>query len=290
MQIPDPSQGSAPEIFDRVARRQRRDRARAAYADADFVRATMLDGIAERLDAVTRDFADILDLGCFDGAFVAPPGARVVRCDAGHGFAAHAGGVQADEDRLPFADASFDLVVSAGVLDQVNDLPGALSLIRRVLRPDGLFLGAFVGAGSLPSLRQALRVAEAERPAARLHPQIDVRSAGDLLMRAGFALPVADIETLNVGYRDVGRLLGDLRGMAATNVLAGRSALGRQALAGLAQAFADLADADGRTAERFEIIFLTGWSPAPSQPKPARRGSGTASLSDALRTRPRDPA
>jgi len=285
VQIPDPSQGSAPKIFDRVARRQRRDRARAAYADADFVRATMLDGIAERLDAVTRDFADILDLGCFDGAFVAPPGARVVRCDAGHGFAAHAGGVQADEDRLPFADASFDLVVSAGVLDQVNDLPGALTLIRRVLRPDGLFLGAFVGAGSLPALRAAFRSAEAERPAARLHPQIDVRSAGDLLMRAGFALPVADVESLDVGYRDVTRLLGDLRGMGASNILAGRSALTKQVFARLAHSFAALADADGRTAERFEIIFLTGWSPAPSQPKPARRGSATASLTDALRAR-----
>lgn len=289
MHVPDPASNHAPEIFDRAARRLRRDRAAPVFADADFVRTTMLDGIAERLDAVTRDFTDILDLGCFDGGFALPtarPDARIARCDAGHRFAAHSHGVQADEDRLPFADASFDLVVSAGVLDQVNDLPGALTLIRRVLRPDGLFLGAFVGAGSLPSLRSALRTAEAERPAARLHPQIDVRSAGDLLMRAGFALPVADIETLNVGYRDVGRLLGDLRGMAATNVLAGRSALTRRTFAGLAQSFADLADENGRTAERFEIIFLTGWSPAPSQPKPARRGSATASLTDALRAKP----
>lgn len=287
MQAPDPTLGSAPEIFDRAIRRQRRDRAAPGYADHDFVRAAMLDGIAERLDAVTRDFADVLDLGCFDGAFHAPPGARVARCDAGFAFASRGelqgGGVQADEDRLPFADASFDLVVSAGVLDQVNDLPGALTLIRRVLRPDGLFLGAFVGAGSLPALRTALRSAEAERPAARLHPQIDVRSAGDLLMRAGFALPVADVETLNVGYRDIGRLLDDLRGMAATNVLAGRSALARRAFAALAHTFAEAADDRGRIAERFEIVFLTGWSPAPSQPKPARRGSATASLTDALK-------
>ncbi|WP_242008125.1 class I SAM-dependent methyltransferase [Sphingomonas ginsenosidivorax] len=272
-----------PDIFDRTARRLRRDRAAPDYAAHDFIRATMLDGIAERLDAVTRDFTDILDLGCFDGAFAAPPGARVARCDAGFAFAKGAGGVQGDEDRLPFADASFDCVICAGVLDQVNDLPGALTLIRRVLRPDGLFLGAFVGAGSLSALRSALRVAEQDRPVARLHPQIEVRSAGDLLMRAGFALPVADVETLNVGYGDVGRLLGDLRGMAATNVLAGRRPLGKAALAGLAQAFADAADEGGRTREKFKIVFLTGWSPDPSQPKPARRGSGTASLTDALK-------
>jgi SAM-dependent methyltransferase len=272
-----------PDIFDRTARRLRRDRAAPDYAAHDFIRATMLDGIAERLDAVTRDFTDILDLGCFDGAFAAPPGARVARCDAGFAFARGAGGVQGDEDRLPFADASFDCVICAGVLDQVNDLPGALTLIRRVLRPDGLFLGAFVGAGSLSALRSALRVAEQDRPVARLHPQIEVRSAGDLLMRAGFALPVADVETLNVGYGDVGRLLGDLRGMAATNVLAGRRPLGKAALAGLAQAFADAADEGGRTREKFEIVFLTGWSPDPSQPKPARRGSSTASLTDALK-------
>jgi len=276
------SENSAPEIFDRAARRVRRDRAAPGYADHDFLRATMLDGIAERLDAVTRDFTDILDLGCFDGAFVAPPGARVARCDAGFAFAAKPSGVQADEDRLPFADASFDLVVSAGVLDQVNDLPGALALIRRVLRPDGLFLGAFVGAGSLPALRSALRSAESERPAARLHPQIDVRSAGDLLMRAGFALPVADVETLDVGYRDLSRLFGDLRGMAAGNILAQRQPLVSATVGRTAAAFAGASDDRGRTHETFQIVFLTGWSPDPSQPKPAKRGSATASLGAAL--------
>ena len=277
---------TAPEIFDRTVRRLRRDRAAPHYAEHDFLRATMLDGIAERLDAVTRDFTDILDLGCFDGAFAAAPGARIARCDAGFAFAARSAGVQADEDRLPFADASFDLVVSAGVLDQVNDLPGALSLIRRVLRPDGLFLGAFVGAGSLPALRSALRVAESDRPAARLHPQIDVRSAGDLLMRAGFALPVADVETLDVGYRDLGRLFGDLRGMAASNVLAQRQPLVSGTVARTIAAFAEAADDRGRTHEKFQIAFLTGWSPDPSQPKPARRGSATASLGDALGRKP----
>ena len=277
---------SVPDIFDRVARRWRRDRAAAGFAGHDFLRAAMLDGIAERLDAVTRDFGDVLDLGCFDGAFQPPPGARVIRSDAGLAFARSVGGVQADEDRLPFANTSFDLVISAGVLDSVNDLPGALSLIRRALRPDGLFLAAFTGAGSLSTLRAVLRDAEKDRPAARIHPQIDVRSAGDLLVRAGFALPVADVESLTVRYGSFGRLLEDLRGMAATNLLVGRTPLRRDTLSRARDAFAARADPDGRTPERFEIIFLTGWAPAPSQPQPARRGSATASLADALKRMP----
>jgi SAM-dependent methyltransferase len=270
------------DIFDRDLRRRRRDRAAPGYRAHDFLRAAMLDGIEERLQSVTRSFSDVLDLGCFDGSFAAPPGARVARCDAGFAFARAAGGVQADEDRLPFADASFDLVVSAGVLDQVNDLPGALALARRALRPDGLFLGAFVAAGTLARLRQALRQAEPEPPAARLHPQVEVRAGGDLLVRAGFALPVADVETLDVGYPHLGRLLDDLRGMAQTNVLRARAPMTPATLARTAAAFADQADGAGRVRERFEIVFLTGWAPAPSQPLPARRGSGKTSLAAAL--------
>ncbi|MDF0489487.1 methyltransferase domain-containing protein [Sphingomonas sp. H39-1-10] len=274
---------SVPDIFDRAARRRYRDRAAADFAGYDFLRAAMLDGIQERLDSVKRTFADVLDLGCFDGGFVPPPGARIVRCDAGPAFAARAGGIVAEEDHLPFPEPHFDLIVSAGVLDSVNDLPGALIQARRALRPDGLLLAAFVGAGSLASLRAALRVAEGDRPAARLHPQIDVRSAGDLLMRAGFALPVADSEPLKVRYGDLGGLVRDLRGMGATNALNGRRPLRRDTLARAYQAFADLADAEGRVPERFEIIFMTGWAPSPDQPKPARRGSATSSLAAALK-------
>jgi len=272
----------SPEIFDRAARRLRRDRAAPIYADHDFLRTAMLDGIAERLDGVKRNFADILDLGCFDGAFVPPPNSTVTRIDAGRLFATQAHGIQADEDLLPVEPESFDLVVSAGVLDSVNDVPGALAQIRRALKPDGLFLGAFVGGTSLPTMRACFLQAEADRPAARFHPMIDVRSAGDLLVRAGFALPVADSETLNVRYSDLFRLIGDLRGMAATNVLRGRVPLARTALAAAAAAFAERADPDGRTTERFDLIFLTGWAPSPDQPKPARRGSATVSLAAAL--------
>ncbi|MDR6786855.1 SAM-dependent methyltransferase [Sphingomonas sp. BE138] len=274
---------ASPDIFDRSARRRRRDRAAAGYGAHDFLRAAMLDGIADRLGAVTRDFTDVLDLGCFDAAFVPPPGTRVARLDPGFGFAKAGGGVQADEDRLPFADGAFDLVVAAGTLDSVGDLPGALTLIRRTLRPDGLFLGAFVGGNSLSTLRAVLREAEGDRPVARLHPMVDLRSAGDLLVRAGLTLPVADSETLTVRYASFGRLLDDLRGMAGSNLLASRHPLRRDALARAAAAFAARSGPDGRTDERFDLIFLTGWSPSPDQPKPARRGSAGASLAAALR-------
>ncbi len=274
---------SAPDIFDRTLRRGRRDRSFGAYREHDFVRSFMLEGLYDRLSMVARPFSDILDLGCFMGEFLGPPGARIARLDAGARFAAAAGGVQGDEDHLPFADHSFDLVVSAGVLDSVNDLPGALVLARRVLRPDGLLLAAFAGGGSLPTLRACLREAEGERPVARLHPQVDVRAAGDLLMRAGFALPVADTETLTVRYRSLSGLFSDLRGMGAANMLATRWPLSRATLARMDDAFAARADADGRTTERLEIVYLTGWGPDPSQPKPARRGSATASLAEALK-------
>ena len=281
---PGTSAGVTPEIFDRAARRHRRDRAAPAFAAHDFLRAAMLDGLAERLVSVRREFTDVLDLGCADCAFAGAPGMRIARADAGFAFARAAGGVQADEDRLPFADGSFDLAVAAGSLDTVNDVPGALTLIRRTLRPDGLFLGAFMGAGSLATLRAVLREAEPDRAVARLHPMIEVRSAGDLLVRAGFALPVADVETLTVRYADLGRLLADLRGMAGTSLLRERPPLSRAALARATAAFAARAEADGRTAERFEIVTLTGWAPSPDQPKPARRGSGRrTSLADALK-------
>jgi SAM-dependent methyltransferase len=271
------------EIFSRSRRRHQRDRIAPAFDEHRFLRDAMVEGLAERLASVKRDFADVLDLGCFDGSFPLPPRARVARLDAGFGFARIAGGVQADEDRLPFADASFDLVVAAGTLDSVNDLPGALALARRVLRPDGLLLAAFLGAGSLSTLRAILREAEAERPAARLHPQIEVRAAGDLLVRAGFALPVADGEALTVRYASFARLLADVRGTGSGNLLAEVTPLSRETLARAAAAFVARADADGRVAERFEIVTLTGWAPDESQPKPARRGSATASLAAALK-------
>lgn len=250
----------------------------------------MIDGLLDRLDMVTRGFSRALDLGCADGRLAAALRARgmtVTACDAGGRFAAAAGGIQCDEDRLPFARGEFDLIVSAGVLDTVNDLPGALIQCRRALQPDGLFLGALIGAGSLPMLRHALMAADGAAGGgtpARLHPQIDVRSAGDLLARTGFALPVADGEALDVRYGSVRGLIADLRGMGATNQLAGQHPpwFGRARSAALAEAFARASESDGRVREHLEILFLTGWAPAPGQPRPAPRGSATASLAGAL--------
>ena len=276
--------------FDRRLRRLRRDRA-AASSGADYLMSRAADELLERLDLVRRDFATALDLGCGQ-AYLArrlrERGLAVTAADSGFAFAAVAGGVQCDEDRLPFADGAFDLVVSVGVLDSVNDLPGAFTLVRRALKPDGLFLAAFAGAGSLPRLRAALRSAEAAEglPASpRIHPQIDVRAAGDLLGRAGFALPVAYCDTVHVRFESLAQLVADLRAMAATNILAQRASrpFGRAGLAAAAAGFAAAADTDGRTSERFDIVYLSGWAPAPDQPKPARRGSAVASLAAVLR-------
>ena len=283
-----------PEIFDRRLRARRRDRAQPAFADHGFVREAIVEGLLDRLGMVSRTFTTALDLGCADGTLTAALRARgiaVTPTDAGARFAAAAAGLCCDEDRLPFAPASFDLIVSAGVLDGIDDLPGALVQCRRLLRPDGLLLAGFVGAGSLPRLRAAVRAGDDASGGAvpqRLHPQIDVRAAGDLLARAGFALPVADGEPLDVRYGALPGLVADLRGMAGTNLLAGQRGpwIGRARLAAMAAAFAAAAEPDGRVRERFELVFLTGWAPAPGQPLPARRGSATASLADALKARP----
>lgn len=280
------------KVFDRDLRRLRRNRAAPNFSEASYLHRMAADELLKRLSLVKRDFDVALDLGCGDNYLsdqLRRIGMEVVSADAGQFFAAAAKGVQCDEDRLPFADATFDLIVSVGVLDSVNDLPGALTLIRRALKPDGLFLAAFVGAGSLPRLRRAMTVADAVLGAAspRIHPQIDVRAAGDLLTRAGFALQVADAADVEVRFPNLLRLIEDLRNMAATNILTSRStaSLTREALAAAIAEFASQADPDGKTRERFDIIYVTGWAPSPDQPKAARRGSATVSLADALRPR-----
>jgi SAM-dependent methyltransferase len=277
--------------FDRRLRRMRRERAARRFAEADYLHRMVADEIIERLDIVTRTFSHALDLG--SGGYLTEQlrerGIEVVPADPGLAFARATGGVQCDEDRLPFEEGSFDLVVSVGMLDTVNDLPGALVLLRKALKPDGLFLGAFAGAGSLPRLRSAMTAADsAEGGAApRIHPQIDIRAAGDLLQRAGFALPVIDVQSIEVRFRSMVQLVADLRAMGGTNILASRSRkpLGRHGFAAAMADFANEADPDGKTVERFEIVHMLGWGPSPDQPKPARPGSARVSLADALKRR-----
>ena len=278
---------SADKPFDRALRRVRRDRAAPRFAGADYLHRLAADELLARLDLVTRCFEEALVLGtAYAGVAedLRRRGLQVTQSDFGALLGAE---VQCDEDRLPFSECAFDLVVSVGTLDTVNDLPGALALIRRALRPDGLFLAAFTGAGSLPRLRAAMLAAEAAGEGAaspRIHPQIDVRAAGDLLTRAGFTLPVADSDGVDVRFPGLMSLVADLRAMGATNILASRSRqpLTRYALAAAIADFTSAADEDGKTSELFEIIYLIGWSPSPEQPRPARRGSATASLAAAL--------
>jgi SAM-dependent methyltransferase len=259
-----------PEIFDRNARHLRRRRA----SGRGFFAETMSTDLLERIDLVQRSFSKALLIG--DQSLLADGlHHRNIPFDVYRG----------DEDQLDVPEAPYDLILSSGSLDTVADLPGALLLMRRALKPDGLLLANFAAAPSLTALRSAISVANADcgSDVARLHPQVDVRSAGDLLMRAGFALPVADLDTLDVAYASLSQLLDDLREAAATNVLVKRYSASRRWLAAADAAFAALADASGRTSETLSFLTLTAWAPAPTQPQPARRGSGTTSLSDALR-------
>jgi NADH dehydrogenase [ubiquinone] 1 alpha subcomplex assembly factor 5 len=276
-----------PELFDRHARGVRRDRT-AALPEAFFT-GLIIDELLDRLTGVNRDFTSALILGA-EARLISEVQARgiaVTVADPSASRAALYGGVQVEEDHLPFPAESFDLVLAAGLLDTVADLPGALLLIRRVLKPDGLFLGCMSASPSLPTLRSAITAADAAvgTSAARIHPQIDVASAGDLLVRAGFALPVADLDSFDLSYPDFGRLIDDLRAAAATNVLAERHGVSRAWLAAAASAFAARANASGKVRETISLVTLTGWAPSPDQPQPAKRGSATTSLAQALARR-----
>jgi NADH dehydrogenase [ubiquinone] 1 alpha subcomplex assembly factor 5 len=278
---------SVPSIFDDRRRVIRRDRAARSFAAHDFLYEAMASDILDRLSDVTRAFSRALVIGCPDERIARDlqmRGIATTSADPGSVWASRAGSDQIREDRLPYEAASFDLVLCCGTLDAVNDLPGALIAMNQVLEPDGLLLLSFVGAGSLPKLREALLAADGDRPAQRFHPQVDVRALGDLLHRAGFAMPVADSQILDVRYGSLFGLLADLRGMGAAQCLASPPpSLTRAGLARAAEVFSAASDNDGRTRERFVILHGSGWHPSATQPKPARRGSAKISLADALK-------
>ena len=286
---------TAPEIFDRALVRRRRARAAARFETADFLLREIADRLAERLDDLTGRFPTALALGARGGlardVLTGRGGIEtLIEADVAPGALA-AGGLRlaADGERLPFADGALDLVFVSADLHVANDVPGALVQIRRALRPDGLFLGALFGPATLAPLRQAFLEAEAalDAPASpHVTPFIDIRDAAGLLQRAGFALPVADTETITVSYGDPFRLLSDLRAMGEANPLVARARRPmRRAV--LLQAMARLQTLargeDGRLAIPFEVVFLAGWAPAVTQQQPARRGSGEVSLVDALK-------
>jgi SAM-dependent methyltransferase len=225
------------------------------------------DELAERLALVSRDFRNAL--------FIGPIGAMANRMMGDRNCSVSVS--DAEEDQLPFDPASFDLVISAGTLDSVNDLPGALVQIRRTLKPDGLFLGHMFGAGSLATLKSAIMAAEGPVAAPHIHPQIELRSAADLLSRAGFALPVADLDMMRVRYGHWRSIVTDTRDAGIGNALAGpRHYPGSDIFARLDAEWRRRADEAGKVEEVFAHLFVSGWAPSPDQPKPAKRGSGVS--------------
>ena len=266
---------------------------RAPGGPVTFLMERAADDLAERLATVERRFEVGATLFSFtgharDAVHASGRAAQLVRVEADAAFLAGEQGVTGSFEHIPLKPASIDLAVSVLSLHEANDLPGVLIQIRRALRPDGLFLAALCGAGTLPELRECLLAAETELTGGaspRVAPFADVRDAGALLQRAGFALPVADVETLTVRYDTMFDLLRDLRGMGATNALTDRSRRpATRALFGrAAQIYAErFADADGRIRASFTLVWLSGWAPDPSQQKPLRPGSGKVSLSSVL--------
>ena len=260
-------------LFDRRARRRHRDRAAGAGC-VEFLHREVADRLIERLDDVKREFRVALDLGAHHGtlshALGSQPGIeRVVAADPSFGFLAQLGGmlVAADPDLAPFRHGSFDLVASTLELHWAGDLPGALVQIRRILKPGGLFLAAMLGGTTLVELRTALIEAESiEEGGAspRVSPAVELGDVAGLLLRAGFAMPVADAEKITVTYPDALALMRDLRGMGETNALTARrrTPLRRATLARAALLYATrFGLLDGRIPATFEILFLTGWAP-----------------------------
>ncbi len=282
-----------PILFDRG--QLARNRLRAARGGRiDFLFREAAGALADRLATVNRQFAVAVDLGGRAGSL--GDGGQIetlISTDAVPDLVEGTSGLCAacDEEALPFAPESLDLVTSSLTLQWVNDLPGCLVQIRRALKPDGLFLAAMLGGGSLYELRGALMDAEMEvtgGASPRVAPFVDVREAGALLQRAGFALPVADADLITVRYPDVAALMRDLRGMGWANALAARSRvpLRRAVLRRAAALYAARhADSDGRIRASFEVVHLSGWAPHDSQQKPARPGSAQMRLADALGTR-----
>jgi SAM-dependent methyltransferase len=283
-------------IFDRQLLRTRRRRARMLGPET-FLIDRVATELGERLSAVLRRFDVAIDLGTPTNALrrALEESGKISAIVAVEPTAAQLDNsfprVAADEEALPFADGSLDLVVSALALQFVNDLPGTLIQIRRALKPDGLFLAAMLGGDSLTELRESFAHAESEIEGGlspRVAPFADLRESGALLQRVGFALPVVDSERLTVRYDTPIALMCDLRAMGATNILNERLRvpLKRATLRRMVEIYTDrFADTDGRVRATFEIVWLSAWAPHASQQKPLKPGSATQRLADALGTK-----
>ena len=296
------STAAHPLIFDRALLRRRRMRA-VALGPSTFLLERVAQDLADRLATVMRHFEWAVDLGT-PGDLVrrALSGTGQITSIAGvdplmHALRMHERGeefspdtlaVAGDEEVLPLRDGALNLVVSALSLQFVNDLPGTLTQIRRALKPDGLLLAALLGGDTLTELRHAFAIAEAETEdgvSPRVIPFLDVQAAGALLQRAGFALPVTDVDRITVRYDCALALLRDLRRMGASNPMVERSRrpLRRATLKRMIDVYEErFADCDNRIRATFEIIWLSGWAPDESQQKPLAPGAAQRRLSDAL--------
>ncbi len=269
--------------------RRFRDRAATRVAGVSPILEAAAERLLDRLDDTTHRFAQVLDVG---GRGVVAPllrarGMAVISADLSPRMAALNGlpALAADEEFLPFAPGSFDLVVASLSLHGVNDLPGALIQLRLALRPDGLLLASLPALGTLQNLREALTAAEAGLSggvAPRVAPFVELADAASLLQRAGFALPVADADEIRLDYADPAALLADLRHAGEANALTlrSRNPPHRQLFPA---ALAALPREGGRVRVRVRLACLTGWAPSATQPKPLPRGSGQVSLAEALR-------
>jgi SAM-dependent methyltransferase len=256
---------SAPIVFDRALYAARRLRAEEAGAESFLVRHAA-ENLSERLGAVKRQFGRALDLGSRRESFALLAGHAEQWFRTGLHPRSEAVPLIADEEVLPFAAGSFDLVVSVLGLHAVNDLPGALVQVRRALASDGLFMAALFGGATLAELRRALAFGEAERSGGaspRVAPFGDVRDMGALLQRAGFVLPVADVDRVSVRYSSFAKLVEDLRTLGETNSLAGRRRrfLSRGVLSAALANYQSNNVSGGELAANFDILYLTGWAP-----------------------------
>jgi SAM-dependent methyltransferase len=274
-----PNPNIAPVLFDRALLRARQSRALRGEP-ATFLLDRVTQDMEERLHAVLRDFADVADVWTPDEA---------LRNALSDRFKSVAHVDLSEQEKLPFRPESLDLVVSALAFQFVNDLPGVLAQIRRALKPDGLLLAAMIGSDTLTELRQSFAAAEAECEGGvspRVAPFADLRDVGALLQRAGFALPVTDVDRIVVRYANAFALMQDLRRMGATNILLERrrTPTRRATMLRMAQIYGErFADPDGRIRATFDAIWLSGWAPHDSQQKPLRPGSAKASLAEAVR-------
>lgn len=296
-------------LFDRALIARNRDRASDCYQDYDFLKRRESTQLLDRLRDSPREFAHALDLwahtgqasqalkdsGCVEKITALEPSKKMRAALKAQNIEV----VAAENESLSFKPATFDLAVSILGLHWANDLPGLLSQIRTVLKPDGLFLACLFGGGTLSELRHSLIEAESEITGGvspRLSPLPGLQDMAGLLQRAGFALPVADIERVTVRYTHPMKLLQDLKGMGEQAAFAPRAGqerrpLSRRILARMSEIYAErYSDPDGKVRASFEIVWLSGWAPAAGQPKPLRPGSGKFSLADAVKKAGSEPS